>query len=212
VGLALLAAIAGTSELAAHRLDELLQAARIAIGPDRVELEIDVTPGVAIADTFLASIDRDRNQSLSVEEQRRFVDEALAAIALDVDGRALDSRAIACTFADVDAFRRGEGTIHLRAMAALPPLADGEHHLSLRNTFRPDLSVYLANALVPDSDRISITAQHRDIEQRDLTIDYVLRAAHTSGRVAWLSGLIAIAACAIVLLHPQRRRPYFSRG
>jgi hypothetical protein len=43
--------IAGTASTAsAHRRDEYLQAARIAVGPDRVRIELDLTPGMAVAD------------------------------------------------------------------------------------------------------------------------------------------------------------------
>jgi hypothetical protein len=35
--------------------------------------------------------------------------------------------------------------------------------------------VYLANALVPDSDRVTVAVQRRDVDQRDLLVDYTLR-------------------------------------
>ena len=39
--------------IAAHRLDEYLQAARIAVDVDRVGVELDLTPGVAIAPSVM---------------------------------------------------------------------------------------------------------------------------------------------------------------
>jgi hypothetical protein len=57
--------------------------------------------------------------------------------------------------------------------------------------------VYLANALAPNSDRVSITAQRRDVVQRDLTIDYVLRGGPAAPRSTWLlGGLAALTALA----------------
>jgi hypothetical protein len=84
--------------------------------------------------------------------------------------------------------RRGEGTIELRSAAVFPRMPDGGHRLSFRNTHRRDVSVYLANALVPRSDRIAVTAQTRDAEQRDLTIDYLVRTRSEASPPVWLLG------------------------
>ena len=61
--------------------------------------------------------------------------------------------------------RRGEGTIRLQAAATLPRLSTGAHQLLFRNSHHPDRSVYLANALVPESDDVAVTAQRRDGDQ-----------------------------------------------
>src|SRR5215210_2258008 len=47
----------------AHRLDEYLQATRLAIEPDRVEIALDLTPGIAVAESIVAEIDADGNNS-----------------------------------------------------------------------------------------------------------------------------------------------------
>ena len=54
----LAAAVAAGTGISAHRLDECLQAALIDIAPDRITLELDVTPGVAIAESLIPEIDR----------------------------------------------------------------------------------------------------------------------------------------------------------
>ena len=191
------AAIAvATSEVSAHRRDELLQAARIAIEPERVELELDLTPGIAIADAFIADLDHDRDGLLSSEEQQAYVTSVLAALELQVDRQALRVTSIESTFPALDAFRTGAGVIRVRGEADLPPLSSGSHALSFQNRHRTDVSVYLANALVPESDRVEINAQHRDREQRDLTIDYALRAAAPPIRL-WL---VAVPLSAALLL------------
>ena len=53
--------VVGATDLSAHRRDELLQAARIGIAADRVELELSLTPGIAVADDVIGTIDRDRD-------------------------------------------------------------------------------------------------------------------------------------------------------
>src|SRR5438132_7778031 len=116
-----LAAVIVCTTLSAHRTDEYLQAARLAVDPDRVELELDLTPGIAVAETIIADIDRDRDGLLSPHEQQAYAASVVSAVELEVDGRPLQMQTAALTFPDLDAVRRGEGTIRLRSAAILPP-------------------------------------------------------------------------------------------
>jgi hypothetical protein len=195
-----MASVLGGTGASAHRLDEYLQAARIEIDAGRVELELALTPGVMVAGGVIADIDRDRDGSLSPREQQSYATRVLSAIDLEADGRPLDVHAAASSFPDVDAVRRGEGTIHLRSNAVLPSQSPGAHRLVFRNTHRRDVSVYLANAVVPASARFRITAQRRDVDQRELTIDYVVDAAAERARLALvLIGIVAATLATRVL-------------
>lgn len=185
--------IAAVGRVSAHRLDEYLQAARLAIDPDRVQLELDLTPGMAIAPALLPEIDRNRDGSMSGDEQQTYSRLAIDALELAVDGTPVPLQLATATFPASDAIGRGEGTIQLRATAMLPPLGDGVHHLTFRNRHHPDRSVYLANALVPERDAVAITAQRRDGDQSALTIDYVLRGTSGTSR-PWLLSGIALAS------------------
>ena len=197
-------ALVAASPASAHRRDELLQAARIAIEPGRVELQLDLTPGIDVATAVVTSVDRDRDGVMSADEQRQYTADMLGAVSLDVDGIALRLTPVASTFPDIQSFTRGEGTIQLRAQVALPPLANGAHRLSYRNHSRPDLSVYLANALGPDDDRVAVHLQRRDTDQRDLTIEYELRAEPSRAGFEW--PLIVVGAACAVMLHGLYRR------
>ena len=168
---------AASASPSAHRRDEYLHAARIAIDPDRVQIALDLTPGISVADGVLAGIDRDGNKTVSPDEARAYARGLLRAIALDVDGAALGLELVDSAFPSGDAVRNGEGTIRVDAVARMSGLAAGPHHLHYRNNHRADIGVYLANALVPASDRVAVTAQRRDVDQRDLIIDYVLGPA-----------------------------------
>ena len=191
--------------VSAHRVDEYLQAARIAIDPDRVQLELDLTPGIALAETILADIDRDHDGSLSSEEQRAYGRLVLDALTVDIDGTPVRAELASAGFPGADEIRRGEGTVRLQLTAALPGLSSGVHHLRFRNRHHPDRSVYLANALVPASDRVSVTAQRRDANQTELTIDYTLRAAPVRPPAAWLlGGLVAATALSALAIRPLR--------
>ncbi len=163
----------------AHRRDEYLQAARLGIDPDRVELALDLTAGIAVAEVVLSEIDLDKDGVVSVAEARAYSDRVLSAIALDVDGIPLRVELVDSTFPTFDTVRKGEGTTRIQATASMPRLDDGLHHLRYRNAYRSDIGVYLANALVPASDRVIVAAQRRDVNQRDLVIDYMLSGQRT---------------------------------
>jgi hypothetical protein len=207
----LAATMAAGSGVSAHRLDECLQAARIDIAPERITLELDVTPGVAIADSVIPEIDRDRDREIAADERQAYVRRVLGSLDLSVDGRPLDVTGGTGTFPDLAALQNGEGTIRLRISVAIPPQAEGEHQVFFRNRYRSDVSVYLANALVPESDRVAVTAQRHSAEQRDLAIDYEVRA--DAGAVPW-PWLVAAAALAIavvtVIRNPVARRTSYA--
>ncbi len=193
------------ADLSAHRRDEYLQAARLAIAPGRVEVQLDLTPGIAVADAVIAEIDRNGDGVFSTEEQQAYVQRVLGGIGLDVDGQALAAGVTSASFPDAGAFTRGEGVIQLQLEAALPALPAGAHHLTYHNTHHRDIGVYLANALLPDTDRIAIGAQRRGLDQRDLTIDYVLRD-ESSARVWLIASFAAVAMLAAFLLRYVERR------
>ena len=193
-------AIAGGAETSAHRLDEYLQAARIAIDPGAAHIELDLTPGTALAEAVIAGIDRNRDGSLSADEQRTYASLVLSALQVEVDGKPLRVEPGDFRFPDTEAMRRGEGTIRLQSAVTLPDLSIGAHQLSFRNRHHPDGSVYLANALVPGSDRVAVTAQRRDGDQSELIIDFVMRATPATSTRVWLLSSIAVVAALFALL------------
>ena len=200
----LLAIAAGSTGVAAHRLDECLQAARIAVEPDRLALELDVTPGVAIAESFIPEIDRDRDGTIAAHEQQEFIRRILGSVDLSLDGHRIELSDGTATFPELAALRTGEGMIRLRTDVAVPRPSAGVHEISFRNRYRGDVSVYLANALVPDSDRVAITAQHHSAEQRELMIDYELHAETATLPWPWIAAAAALALT-LSFLRPMPR-------
>jgi hypothetical protein len=199
-------AVGAGAGVCAHRTDEYLQAARIAIDPGQVQIELDLTPGIALADAILADIDRNRDGSLSAEEQQAYGSLVLSALTLEVDGTTARAQLGETSFPDADAIRRGEGTIRLHLAAALPRQSGGVHQLFFRNRHHPDRSVYLANALVPATTQVSVTAQRRDTDQTELTIDYLLRGAPARPPTIWLLGGLAAAAMLTRLIRVSASR------
>jgi hypothetical protein len=200
---ALTIALAGAARVSAHRLDEYLQAALVAIDPGRVQVELDLTPGVAVADRVLSEIDRDRDGSISPDEAQAYTARVLNGIALDVDGIPLAARAVDHAFPPPDSIRKGEGTIRIRLAAVLPHLSSGAHRLRYRNGVRVESGVYLANALVPATDRVAIENQRRNADQRTLEVDYVLR--DEAAGVGWRTGLGAVGMLVLIAFAVQRK-------
>jgi hypothetical protein len=166
--------LAGASA-SAHRLDEYLQAARVMIEPDHVDVELDLTPGVAVTGVVLPAIDRNRDGTISEDEARGYAAAVVSGLTLEIDGVPAALRVRRTGFPALQTLRDGMGTIQIRLAAALPALRPGAHRVRLRNDHLPAVSAYLANALVPASDRVDVTNQRRDYNQRVLDVDYVLR-------------------------------------
>ena len=72
-----------------HNLDEYLQAARLLLVRDRVALELDLTPGVAVAPGIIAIIDQDADAAISSEEARAYAQTVMSDVRLSLDGQAI---------------------------------------------------------------------------------------------------------------------------
>src|SRR5215475_3976813 len=70
----------------AHRIDEYLQAARLAIAADRVTLQMDLTPGVDVAPLIFALINTNHDGMISQAEGRAYTSQLIKEIVLDLDG------------------------------------------------------------------------------------------------------------------------------
>jgi hypothetical protein len=75
----------------------------------------------------------------------------------------------------------------------IPQLSSGRHEIAFTNSYRSDISVYMANALKPDSERIVIASQRRDTAQRALAIDFTIDGNRFAALPAWLFGSGAVA-------------------
>ena len=169
--------LGAAASVSAHRRDEILQAARIAIEPGDLRVEINVTPGIAAADALLREIDLNQDGVLSPAEQQSFAARVLSLLTLRVDGAApLPLTLEGSNFPAPAIMKTGEAAISLRVAGNLPSLAAGDHSLEFRNDHAATGSVYLANVLAPVSRRLTITSQRHDADQRALTLDFRVSA------------------------------------
>lgn len=191
----------------AHRLDEYLQATRVAISHDRVDLEIDLTPGALIAQRVFGGIDLDHDGQISPAEGDAYAADVLRSATLDVDNRRQTLVLGDRRFPSLREMSLGVGTIRLTATTHVPPAAAGRHTIAYQNAYRPEISVYLANALVPASTDIQIEGQRRDVRQHELRIDYRIgRAPSPAQTPARFIASAGIASLLTMVAWRQRRR------
>ena len=188
---------------AAHRLDEYLQASRVSVARDRIALEVDLTPGANIASDVIASLDRDDDTAISPIEAQSYGQSVLADLAVELDGRPVSLTLTRVEISTVAELREGMGAIRVEATATIDGSVAGRRNLHLQNDHQPGKSVYLANALVPDTADVRIVSQSRDSRQRDLRIEYTVEPRWPV-KLVWL-----LAGCSVLagLLIQKARAP-----
>jgi hypothetical protein len=158
----LLALLALPSAVFAHRDDQYLQATLVAIEPNGVRLQINLTPGVAVAEQVIAEIDRRRDFQ---ERSGSHAELLKRDLTLRMDGRNLELKLTASEFVEPAELRTGSGTIQMEFSAMFSPLAAGPHKLTLESRHLTTMSVYLINAAQPRFATVQITRQKRNENQ-----------------------------------------------
>ena len=113
----------------AHRVDEYLQATRLSIDLARVDLEIDLTAGVALASKVFAWVDANRDGEISDAEGEAYAREMLRSVVLKVDDRTVPVQLVESSFPQFRDMSLGVGTIRLRATAKVPSGGAGGHQV-----------------------------------------------------------------------------------
>jgi hypothetical protein len=164
-------ALAGPA--AAHALDEYLQAAIISLEPDRVQVSMRLTPGVAVLPEVLASIDTDSDQVISETERQQYAERVLSDVSLKVDDTQVPLRLISVNFPSMDQMKDGLGAIQIE-LTANAPAGNSSRKLVFENHHQSGISAYLVNSLVPRDPGMRITAQDRTADQSVYQLGYVL--------------------------------------
>jgi hypothetical protein len=158
----------------AHRLDEYLQATRLSIDLNRIDVEMDLTAGQAMASQVFSWIDTNRDGEISQAEGEAYARQVLGSVTLLADGKPVPLALTGAQFPELREMNLGMGMIRLRAAGRMPAAGAGRHEISFRNNYRPESSVYLVNALVPANPRIQIADQQRDHAQHVLLMSYTV--------------------------------------
>ena len=173
----------------AHRLDEYLQATRLSIDLDRIDVEMDLTAGQAMASQVFSWIDTNRDGEISQAEGDAYARQVLGSVTLLADGKPVPLALTEAHFPELREMSLGTGVIRLRAAGRMPAAGAGRHEVSFRNNHRPESSVYLVNALVPANPRIQIADQQRDHAQHGLFMTYTIASDPPLRSFALIAGL-----------------------
>jgi hypothetical protein len=169
----LLALLSLPSDAFAHRDDQYLQATLVAVEPSGVRLQINLTPGVAVAEQVIAEIDRDRDGAISKNEAAAYAKLLHRDLTLRMDGRNLELKLTASEFVAPAELRTGAGIIQMEFSAIFGRLAAGSHRLTLENRHLTAMSVYLINAARPRVATVHITRQKRNENQSAGEIEFI---------------------------------------
>lgn len=159
----------------AHRLDEYLQATLVVIDPERVRLQINLTPGVAVAEQVLALIDRDHDGLISTNEAVAYCELLKRELVVRLDQREIKLKLTTSYFPGPAELRTGLGFIQMEFSWTPERLARGVHTLTIENRHLAALSVYLVNAAQPVSRSIQITKQTRNENQSVSEIQFTFQ-------------------------------------
>jgi hypothetical protein len=190
--LPLLAAIVSlAARVSAHQLDEYLQATLVAIEPGEIRLEINLTPGVAVAEKVLDVIDRNHDGIISSEESATYAELLKRDLSVRLDGRNVELKLAALNFPEPAEMRTGWGIIQLEYSVKPGALAAGPHKLTLENRHLPAMSVYLINAARPSSTSVQVTGQTRNKNQSTGEIAFDFRPPRSP--LVWLAAIVLFA-------------------
>jgi polyphosphate kinase len=178
----LLALLALPSAVFAHRDDQYLQATLVIIEPSEIRLQINLTPGVAVAEQVLARIDSDRDGAISQNEAAAYAKVLERDLTLRVDGRNVELKLTASEFVEPAELRTGSGIIQMEFSAISGALAAGAHRLTLENRHLTRMSVYLINAVRPKFATVEITRQKRNQNQSVGEIEFYLSSVPPKDR------------------------------
>jgi hypothetical protein len=170
----LLGLIALPSTSLAHRLDEYLQATLVTIEPGEIRLQINLTPGVAVAKQVLSLIDRDHDGVISTNEAAAYAKLLLRDLFLRLDQRKIELKLASSEFPPPTELRTGWGIIQIEFSATTAPLAPGAHRLTLKNRHLRTYSVYLFNAAQPTSGSVHVIRQKRNEIQSTGEIEFTI--------------------------------------
>jgi hypothetical protein len=194
------AVLAVTGNVGAHTLDEYVQAMRVGVAKDGLAIHLDLTPGSNVAEQILRLVDLNTDDIVSPSEAEQYGRAVLAEIDFRLDDVPLLMTMVRVDVPSAGEMRDGHGTIRVEAHAQAKA-APGSHRVTMQNMHMPTLSVYLANALVPETSDLRIVRQTRDVRQQTFWLDYEIRSVDLSA-VSWLFGAVVGVAALVRFRRP----------
>ena len=156
-----------------------LQATLVVIEPSGVRLQINLTPGVAVAEQVLAQIDRDHDGAISKDDAAAYAELLKRDLSVQLDGHHVGLNLTAYEFPRPSDLRTGLHIIQME-FAAMSDFDAGAHKLIVKNSHMPTVSVYLFNAAKPKFGSVQVTRQNRNNDQSVGEIEFILTPPYTS--------------------------------
>lgn len=191
----------------AHRLDEYLQATLIGVTRNGIDVEMQLTPGVAILARLVPLIDQDRDGQISRAEEQVYAGRVVREVELRVDGVPVPLSLVESRFPNMEAMRDGLGTIAIKMHTPRTG-----HELRFENRHLPQVSVYLVNCLASPADGLVVGRQVRDPAQKSIEFEYSFggneapRAAGISRELFAAIGALLAARLAVLFYRARREK------
>ncbi len=166
--------LAWPSSTGAHPLDEFYQVTYVGVGSHRITLQIEQYTGILIAPQIVTLVDTSGDNQVSENESQAYAERFLNDIDFEIDGQPAPLTPTNFEFSTPLELQAGTGVIRFHLIADLPDDHHGSHQLYYKNNFRPDISVYLVNAISNETRWVSISRQERDVFQSSLRADYTI--------------------------------------
>lgn len=170
----LLACLALPYAVTAHQLDEYVQATLVDIEPNEIKLQINLTPGAAVAEQVLNLIDHDHDGVISTNEANTYAESFKRDFIVRLDNRVIPLKLETIACPEPAELRTGWGIILLDLSARIAQITPGAHTLTIENKHLAAISTYLVNASRPRSNSIQISAQKRNPKQSSGEIAFSL--------------------------------------
>lgn len=200
----ILAILARPSGVLGHQLDEYAQATLVAIEPGQIWLDLNLTPGVAVAEKLFGQIDQNHDGVISTNESAAYAESLKHDLLVRLDGRSLELKPVALNLPAPAELRTGWGIIQLEFSVRPGEFSAGSHKLTFENRHQPVASVYLFNAAHPASRLIQITGQKRNEIQSTGEIAFNFHAPPNPFKLA---GVVVLLAAPLVILLARARWP-----
>jgi hypothetical protein len=199
------ASLACATGISAHQLDEYLQATLVEIEPGSIRLQMNLTPGVAVAERIVSLVDRDANGVISTNEATAYVELLKRDLSLRLDGRELDLHSTQSYFPEIEELRTGWAFVQVEYCAKTGALKPGEHKLAIRNQHLARFSAYLLNASQPKSAAVQVIKQVRTENQSGGDIEFKVHGAPSSAGPGAALPSIALLVIAVGVLWAVRK-------
>lgn len=200
---ALLLALLHPGGAHAQQRDQVLQSMTVELAPGRLAIQVQVTPGAAMADDLLGLIDLDGDAMISPLEQRYFTSYLRDSWRFKLDGEMLPMRPVSARFPDAGQMRAGNGTIFLAFEAPIPG-DDLPHRLLLEQHNAPQIKgrIYRVDTLASHDLRVQLLDQQRNQDQSQYMLDFrIMRAGAVAMPRQYVAGTGVVAVMANAFLH-----------